>query len=100
MARKKKPYMVFETKEDFDKLWNDVVEKQTIHARAQGFKDGSIWVLSYVQELFQDMFNPEAFTLAEEEIRHRNIEEWQKTHVMETLKYKLDKKHLFDEDHA
>ena len=97
MSRKKKPYMVLETEEDFNKLWNDIVEKQCKHARVEGFKDGCTWVLSYVQELFQDMFKPEAFYAAEKEIRDRHIEAWRRKNDAETLKFKLDKNHIFED---
>ena len=87
---KEKPYMEFKTKEDFDKEFNKVYSE----GEAEGFKKGSIWVLSYVLELFGDMFKPEAFALAESEKRDRNIEQWRKNGIVETLKYQLDKMHF------
>lgn len=91
MARKKAPYMVFETKEEFDKMWDELVTNAELHGRAEGFRQGCIWVSSYIEELFQSLFKPETFALIEAEIRNRQIEEWRKTKKVETLKDTLDR---------
>lgn len=93
MAKKKQPFMVFETKEEFDKAF----DKAMLAGRKQGFKDGCVWVFSYFYELAQDMFEPQLFMDAEQEIRRRHIEKWRKDHTSESLKNWLDKKHMFDE---
>lgn len=94
MARKPKPYVVFETKEEFDKMF----DKIRYDGRVEGFRDGSIWLLSYVQELFHDMFKPETFASAENEIRTRNIERWRRDHNHKTLKAELDFQHELDQE--
>ena len=89
MARIPKQYMSFETKEEFDK-WYDKVRYDGV---ADGFKKGSIWVLSYVQELFRDMFKPDAFREAEREINERHIENWRREGVNASIKEELDERH-------
>ena len=86
MANTERPFITFKTEEEFNKHCDQLIEK----GRISGFKDGSIWTLSYIYELLQDLFKPEAFVQAEEEIRQRNIEEWRKTNEYLTLKQKLD----------
>lgn len=93
MAKKKKPYMVFETKEEFDRYIDDLIERMLNQGKIDGFEKGSIWVLSYIQELCQDMFNSEGFKRAEQEIRDRNIEKWRRDNCVESIKSNLDKKH-------
>ena len=93
MAKRKKPYMVFETKEEFDRCIDDLVERMLTQGKIDGFEKGSIWVLSYIQELCQDMFNPEDFTRAQQEIKDRNIEKWRRDNCVESIKLALDKKH-------
>ena len=93
MAKKKKPYMVFETKEEFDRYIDDLIERMLTQGKIDGFEKGSIWVLSYIQELCQDMFNPEGFKRAEQEIKDRSIEKWRRDKCVESIKLKLDKKH-------
>lgn len=93
MAKKKKPYMVFETKEEFDRYIDDLIERMLTQGKIDGFEKGSIWVLSYIQELCQDMFNPDGFKQAEQEIRDRNIEKWRRDNCVESIKSALDKKH-------
>ena len=90
MARKPKPFMVFETKEDFDKKFDEIYHE----GRVTGFKDGSIWTLSYIQELLKDMFQPAAFKAAEDEIRSRKIEKWRKDEDAKSLKEELDFKNF------
>lgn len=93
MAKKEKSFMVIQTKEEFDRIFDRVMSE----GRAQGFKEGSIWTFSYFYELAADMFEPQAFMEAEKEIRHRNIEKWRKDHSVETLKQRLDMKHVSKE---
>lgn len=88
MANKKQPYMKFETQEDYEKHFDEVFLKGQI----KGFENGSIWVLSYIYELLEDMFKPEAFKRAQDEIRYRRIEQWRKENNLDTLKRRIDKK--------
>lgn len=90
MARKKAAYMVFETKEEFDKMWDEQVKKAEIQGRADGFRDGCIWLMSYIEELFQDLFKAETFQHVQAEIRSRQIEEWRKNKIVETRKQHID----------
>lgn len=84
MANKKKPFMTFETEEDFNKWYEKVYEK----GQVKGFERGSIWLLSYIEELLKDLFKPKAFEMAEREIKERNDEQWRKEHVLESLSLK------------
>ena len=86
MARTKKPYIAFETKEDFDKSCDEFYNS----GRKQGFEDGCVWTLSYFYELMQDMFKPEAFGKAQYEIKHRHIEKWNKEQTIRSLKEELE----------
>lgn len=94
MANKKKPYIVFETKEDFDKLFEERFGKVHDNAKLEGFKDGCIWTLSYMQELFMDLFTADMFKAAEDEIRTRQIEKWRKDEDAKTIKEHLDFKNF------
>lgn len=93
IARTKKPFATFDTKEEFDKWYNEIAEKNYTKGKAEGFSDGCTWVLSYVNELFQDMFRPEVFDRAEREIRNRQIERWRRDEDVKSVKQKLDFKH-------
>ena len=90
MARTKKPYMVFETKEAFDNKFEEVYQA----GKVQGFNDGTIWLLSYIQELFGDIFKPAAFKAAQTEIRSRQLEKWRKEENLKSLKQELDFKNF------
>lgn len=93
MAKMKKPFATFDTKEEFDKWYNEIAEKNYERGKTEGFGDGCTWVLSYVNELFQDMFKPEIFDRAEREIRDRKIERWRRDEDIRSIKQKLDLKH-------
>ena len=90
MANKKKPFMTFESKEEFEKHFDEVYNE----GKKEGFKDGTIWVLSYIEELMQDMFKPAAFKAAQEEISRRHIERWRKDEDAKTLKQELELRQL------
>ncbi len=90
MPRKPKPYMVFETKEEFDKFFDKVKSEFGEPEEIKGFKNGCVWVLSYIEELLQDLFDPEAFDRAQREIASRQIERWRKNNDETSLKRKLD----------
>ena len=96
MAKKKKPYMVFETKEEFDKFYDDLIGRMLAQGKVDGFRNGSIWVLSYIQELCQVMFDSEAFKRADEEIQNRYIERWRRDNCARSIKSNLDLKHGLD----
>ena len=89
-----KNYMVFKTQEEFTETFERIFAK----GRAEGFKDGCVWVLSYVEELFKDLFKPETFERVEDEIRHRRIEQWRLEKNAESLKDRLDSKWRYIDD--
>lgn len=74
MAKKKKPYMVFETKEEFKKQFDEIYKS----GKEDGFKDGCVWVLSYMYDLFDGMFSKEAMDAAHYEKQQRKIESWRR----------------------
>lgn len=96
MATRKKYAVGFETKEEFDKWYDEKIDKIRDESEYQGFTEGAIWVLSYIEELLHDMFKPEAFAKADQEIRDRYIEAWRKDHKAKTLKERLDFKQIDD----
>ena len=90
MANKKKPFAVFETKEQFDARFDDVYEA----GRETGFKEGKAWVLSYMYDLFDYIFSNEDQYRARLEMKSRHIEEWRKEKEIKTMKDKLDLRRL------
>ena len=94
MAKTKKPYAVFETEAEFSMQ----IDKAYENGRIKGFKDGSVWTASYFYELMQDMFKADAFRIMQEEINHRHIEEWRRTHEDRSLKWELDNREKTKEE--
>lgn len=93
MAKKQKPFATFETKEEFDKHIDRILET----GRERGFSEGRVWVLSYFNELISELFTPQEIMQAELETKHRHIEEWRTSKEVETLKRRLDLKKAFKE---
>ena len=53
MAKSKKPYATWETKEEFEKHFEQIYNS----GRESGFKEGLTTALSYILELLEDKFN-------------------------------------------
>ena len=86
MAKTKKPYVSYSTKEEFEKHFNEIYES----GRAKGFDEGKIWVLSYIEDLFGCLFSKEDFEASALEQRHRHIEEWRKARVVKSIKEQVE----------
>lgn len=94
MAEKKtKPYATFETKEEFDKT----LERMFESGREKGFREGKVWILSYLNDLLDDLFTPQEVMEAEKETHQRHIEEWLGKKERRSIKERLELKHLIKE---
>lgn len=90
MAGRKKPFMRIETKEDFDKLFDEIWNE----GRKHSFKEGRINALSYFLGTINERFKDGEITEAQRESNDRKIAEWQKQEdfVKRRVEYELKKK--------
>ena len=70
----KKPYLVFQTEEDFKKALDNLYNT----GYSRGHLDGRINALSYFYDLMNSEFEPEEISSAEHEASKRNIAKWQR----------------------
>lgn len=87
---KKKPFIEFQTKEDFDKWFDEIYE----NGRKHGFKDGRVNALSYFLGTINERFKDEEITEAQRESNDRKIAEWnkQEAFIKRRVEYELKKK--------
>ena len=84
MAKKGKPFAVFETKEEFDHNFETIYDS----GREHGYKEGLTTALSYIFGLIDDRFDDAQMQRnAEYEKKQRSISEWkQRQKIIEGAK--------------
>ena len=70
----KKPYLVFQTEEDFKKALDSMYNT----GYSNGHLDGRINALSHFYDLMNSEFEPKEIDSAEAEARRRNIAKWKR----------------------
>lgn len=87
---KKKPFIEFQTKEDFDKWFDEIYENGKKH----GFEEGRVNALSYFLGTINERFKDSEITEAQKESNDRKIAEWnkQEAFIKRRVEYELKKK--------
>ena len=87
---KKKPFIEFQTKEDFDKWFDEIYQ----NGRKHGFKEGRINGLSYFLGTINERFKDGEINEALRESKDRKIAEWEKQEdfIKRRVEYELKKR--------
>lgn len=74
-----KPYVVLDTKEDFEKWFKEIHDD----AYEAGYKDGLIRALGHIYNAVDENFDDDVRSRAEYEARHIGMTNWRRRHEYE-----------------